>query len=141
MSRSGYTDGCGGWELILWRGAVASAIKGKRGQKFLIEMLAALDAMPEKKLIKGELKNIEGQVCALGSVGSVRGIDMSVVDTEDREEVGKTFNISGAMAAEIQDINDQDLSYNYVNETPEERFMRVRAWVIENIKESSQCLP
>lgn len=35
MSRSGYSDDCYGWELICWRGAVNSAIKGKRGQSFL----------------------------------------------------------------------------------------------------------
>ncbi|KGC50992.1 hypothetical protein DO66_5867 [Burkholderia pseudomallei] len=35
MSRSGYSDDCGGWSLIRWRGAVNSAIKGARGQKFL----------------------------------------------------------------------------------------------------------
>ena len=34
MSRSGYTDECDGWELVRWRGAVNSAIRGKRGQAF-----------------------------------------------------------------------------------------------------------
>ena len=29
MSRSGYTDECDGWELVRWRGAVNSAIRGK----------------------------------------------------------------------------------------------------------------
>ena len=31
MSRSGYEDGLEMWDLIRWRGAVASAIRGKRG--------------------------------------------------------------------------------------------------------------
>lgn len=36
MSRSGYTDDCDDqWALIRWRGAVNSAIKGKRGQQAL----------------------------------------------------------------------------------------------------------
>src|SRR5262245_16738600 len=34
-----------------WRGAVHAAIFGKRGQAFLTELLAALDALPEKKLL------------------------------------------------------------------------------------------
>jgi len=47
MSRSGYSDDCDDqWSLICWRGAVKSAIRGKRGQAFLKEMLAALDALP-----------------------------------------------------------------------------------------------
>lgn len=57
MSRSGYSDDYDGdnWDLIRWRGAVTSAIRGKRGQAFLREALAALDAMPEKQLIAGDL--------------------------------------------------------------------------------------
>jgi hypothetical protein len=46
MSRSGYSDDHSEWDLIRWRGAVASAIRGKRGQAFLRELLVALDAMP-----------------------------------------------------------------------------------------------
>ena len=50
MTRSGYDD-CGDysdWEIIQFRGAVASAIRGKRGQAFLKNMLVALDELPEK---------------------------------------------------------------------------------------------
>lgn len=56
MSRHGYTDSCDdNFALIRWRGAAKSAIRGKRGQAFLRELLAALDAMPEKRLIAREL--------------------------------------------------------------------------------------
>ena len=70
MSRSGYSDD---WDIgdnsgWLYRGAVERAIKGKRGQAFLKEMLAAMDALPEPKLIAEELEQ-EGAVCAIGSVG------------------------------------------------------------------------
>jgi hypothetical protein len=41
MSRSGYSDDCDGWALIRWRGAVNSAIKGRRGQQALREIVAA----------------------------------------------------------------------------------------------------
>lgn len=65
MSRSGYSDECDDWQLIMWRGAVASSMRGRRGQAFLKETLAALDALPEKKLIDYDLER-EGAVCALG---------------------------------------------------------------------------
>ena len=56
MSRSGYTDDFDDqWALIRWRGAVTSAIRGKRGQEFLREMAAAMDAMPEKSLSQKSL--------------------------------------------------------------------------------------
>src|SRR5437879_4918550 len=99
MSRSGYSDdGDNDWGLICWRGAVASAIKGKRGQEFLYEMLHALAALPERKLIANDLE-AEGSVCALGAVGKARGIDMKGIDPEDREKVAEVFGIAPALAA------------------------------------------
>lgn len=61
MSRSGYNDDIDNWALIKWRGQVASAIRGKRGQKMLRDLLAALDAMPEKSLIVHELESESGE--------------------------------------------------------------------------------
>lgn len=129
MSRSGYNDDCDGWELIMWRGAVAKAIKGRRGQAFLREMLMALDAMPEKRLIANELVEA-GEVCAIGSVGAKRGIDMSKIDPQDADSVAKAFGIARALAAEIEFVNDDDYAYNK-KETPEQRWERVRKWVAE----------
>lgn len=45
MSRSGYSEELDQWDLIRWRGQVASAIRGKRGQAFLRAMLAALSLL------------------------------------------------------------------------------------------------
>jgi hypothetical protein len=133
MSRSGYDDGCDdSWSLIRWRGAVASALRGKRGQEFLKEMLAALDALPEHKLIREDLA-VGDAVCAIGAVGKARGIDMSNIDPEDRESVGAAFGISPAMAAEIVYMNDD--WWNARKESPEDRFTRMRGWVAGQIIE------
>jgi hypothetical protein len=123
MSRSGYSEDCWGAEYICWRGAVASAIRGKRGQAFLYEMLQAMAALPEPKLIDGYLEH-EGAVCAIGSVGRARGIDMSGIDVEDRNQVAKLFGIAPALAAEVVYMNDE-ATYS---ETPEQRFQRMRSW-------------
>lgn len=107
MSRSGYTDDNDDqWALIRWRGAVNSAINGKRGQQFLRELAAALDAMPEKRLVANELQ-ADGAFCALGVLGAARGIDMAPVDPEDRERVAKLFGVAAALAAEIMYENDE----------------------------------
>lgn len=132
MSRSGYeeSDGSGdNWANICWRGAVASALRGQRGQAFLRELLAALDALPVKELVEGELE-YNGQVCALGAVGKARGIDMSQIDVYDSRLVAHTFGIADAMAREIEWMNDHSL-YEI---TPAKRFARVRDWVAGNIK-------
>ncbi len=130
MSRSGYSDDCE--HLAMWRGQVASAIRGKRGQAFLREMLEALDALPEKRLIADNLIDSGGGVCAIGSVGLRRGVDMSTLDPQDQETIAHKFGIARQLAAEIAYENDEA----GWNDTPEKRFERVRAWVIDQIKEA-----
>lgn len=127
MSRSGYSDDFDDhWSLIRWRGAVTSAIRGKRGQAFLREMLAALDALPEKKLIADDLE-ADGCVCAIGAVGKARGLDMSELDPYDRETVAARFRIPYSLACEIFFENDGDFFLR--EESPESRFIRMRQWI------------
>ncbi len=134
MNRAAYSDDCGEdqWALIRWRGAVASAIKGKRGQAFLREMLEALDAMPEKRLIREELAK-DGAVCAIGSVGAKRGVDMSALDPGDHYRLSEVFGIPNALVREIEYTND-DCWYG---ETPERRFDRMRKWVVDQLRSPS----
>jgi hypothetical protein len=132
MSRAGYDDSgdMDQWSLIMWRGAVTSALRGKRGQDFLREMLAAMDALPEKKLIKGDLVDKDGCACALGTVALARGADVSNVDPYDHEGIGPLFGIADAMAREVMWENDDG---TWKKETPEERFVRMRGWVVSQI--------
>lgn len=143
MSRSGYSDDCGGWNLICWRGAVKSAIRGKRGQAFLIELRDALDAMPDKRLVTDMLE-ADGQYCALGALGAARGLDMSKIDAHDRESVSQAFGIAEALAAEIVYENDEspgDLvqdevgRWRLIRDTPELRWQRMRKWVENNVRQ------
>ena len=125
MSRSGYSDDCDQWSMILWRGAVKQAIRGRRGQAFLREAIRALDALPEPRLIACDLQAPTGEVCFLGAVGVSRGLDMSDLDPEDIEAVAEAFGISAAMAREIVYENDEA---EWRTVSPEERFRRMRAW-------------
>lgn len=126
MSRSDYDDSCDGWALIRWRGAVNSAIKGKRGQALLSEMAKAFDAMPVKRLIAEELISHEGEVCALGAVAKHKGLNVDGIDPENHSKVCSVFNIADALAREIAFMNDE-----YYGETPEQRWERMRKWVEE----------
>lgn len=129
VSRSNYSDDIHDyWQWICWRGAVNSAIKGRRGQAFLKEMLQALDSLPEHKLIAGELE-ADGAVCAIGAVGKARAIDMTGLDPEDTEAVVGVFGIADSLAREIVYENDE----GGYGDTPEERYIRMRAWVAEKI--------
>lgn len=110
MSRSGYTDDIEDtWRHICWRGAVNSAIRGARGQSFLRELVAALDAMPVKELAAESLVTEDGEFCTLGAVGAARGMDMSAIDPEDWDQVAKAFGVAPAMVREIVYENDEQI--------------------------------
>jgi hypothetical protein len=125
MSRSGYSDDCE--NLGLWRASVANAMRGARGQHFLRKLRDALDAMPVKRLIVDSIANEQGEVCALGAVDP-----HAKVDPEDRHAVGQHFGIAPAMAAEIVYMNDE-YDWGTAFETPESRWVRMRAWVEQQI--------
>lgn len=163
MSRSGYSDECDGWALIRWRGAVASAIRGKRGQQALREIAAALDAMPEKALAADSLVTADGEYCTLGALGAARGMDLAAIDPEDRAAVAEAFGISEALAAEIMFENDNNYWYedarDYFNfvvcgpmrpweshtqlrwrtdpRAAERRWSRMRQWVTSHIRKDN----
>lgn len=135
MSRSGYYEGYDDddqWQLIRYRGMVASATRGKRGQALFKDILIAMNGMPSKRLIARELEQKDGAVCAIGAAGKLRGVDMSKLDPEDAETVAGKFDIADCLAREIVWENDE---CGRRKETPEERFIRMRRWVRSQIKD------
>lgn len=130
MSRSGYDDSPDNdWSLIRWRGQVASAIRGRRGQAFLRELLAALDAMPVKRLIKNEFWN--GEACALGVIAQKRGLDLISVDPDDYDRLAELLGIAHPLVQEIEWENDEALFHC----TPEQRWHWMRSWVASKLIE------
>lgn len=136
MSRAQYDDCLDSWDLIRWRGAVAQATRGARGQAFLREMLAALDAMPEKRLIRNELVRADGAVCALGAVACARGLDASKIEPEEPEQVAGAFGIAPALAREIAYENDEThvMRGDALYDEGERLWRHMRAWVQKQIK-------
>lgn len=123
------------WAYICFRGAVKSAIRGKRGQAFLKELIKALDAMPEKKLIEGELHR-EGEYCAIGTVGAARGVDLDNLDVSDYDKLGEVFGISSKLVQEIEWINDE-LIHAKDSEKDERRWQVVRDWAEAQLTEEA----
>lgn len=148
MSRSGYSDDM---DDVLahgrWRAQVASATRGARGQKFLRELLEALDAMPDKRLITGHLQDRTGCVCALGAIGAKRGMNLPELEDEVKKEsfwddddggiefnnrkLGDKLGIARQLTAEIMYENDEG---TWRDETPEQRWQRMRNWVASHIR-------
>jgi hypothetical protein len=148
MSRSGYTDDYDeGGQFARWRGIVASATRGKRGQKFFRDLLTVLDAMPIKRLVAAEFQTEEGDACALGALGKARGSSLSGILTTDEfgfvdcdhRKLGTLFNIAEQLAQETMWINDEAGPYG--GETDEQRWTRVRAWAAQQIRVTPEELP
>lgn len=137
MSRSGYSEDGDYAGASLWENVVNRSIKGKRGQAFLRELVTALDAMPNKRLIAAELITETGEVCAIGAVCKARGLDVSHVDADCRYDVGKLVGIAPTMAAEIEYQNDEVRCSN----TPEQRWERMRKWAVDKLDSPSQPKP
>lgn len=130
MSRSGYSDDGDGCDMNLYRATVDRALAGKRGQLFLQGLAKALDDMPVKRLIAHELVAENGEACAIGAYCQAKGIDTKDVDYEHPSAVGRLVNISSSMAAEIEYENDERIERE---ETPEQRWTRMRKWVADNL--------
>ena len=135
MSRSGYTDDCEHTgALNLYRANVDRSILSKRGQAFLREMVAALDAMPVKELVAEEIVRDSEHVCAMGAVALARGLNVSELEVDDGEAVGRTFGISRVLACEIAYENDERGAWTGTKETPAERWTRMRKWASDQLR-------
>lgn len=109
MNRSNYSDDLDTWDLIRWRGAVKSAIRGRRGQSLIRELLEALESLPDKRLCANEFAN-DGDYCALGALGRLRGMDLRSLDPGDTTSISAAFGIADALAREIMYENDYSVS-------------------------------
>jgi hypothetical protein len=140
MSRSGYSDDVDQWQLIMYRGRVASATRGRRGQAMLRDLLAALDVMPHKRLIASEFQSGDN-VCALGALAKSRCVDNKYLDAAiengNNDLVAKQFDVATCLVNEVMFENDQDFMAYHSQETPEQRWSRMRAWVASQIRGES----
>lgn len=132
MSRSGYFDGCENFEL--YRGNVERSIAGKKGQKFLKELAKFMDDMLEKKLITNKFIDEDGQCCTIGVFCKAKDIDVSKIDYDDGDAVGKSIGITGMMVREIEYENDEATQYRQQTESPEQRWTRMRKWVASSLR-------
>lgn len=154
MSRSGYVDAdeYDYWTWIRYRGAVNSALKGRRGQKALVELVQALDVMPQKKLAANAFGGQLG-VCALGALAKARGVDLSdlqpdlgscpekaeawEVDEVNWHELGRRLNIAQSMAREVMYENDDE--FDNSEQGQRRRWKRIRDWALAEMTADSRA--
>jgi hypothetical protein len=120
-------------------GALRSAIRGRRGQQLLRDLVAGLDALPVPELAAGALEDPEtGCVCALGAVRLQRGqeavplrFDPSDPDVDWRE-LAEPFDISETLANAVVGQNEYGSQSND-EQSRRRRWLSVRAWAVGNL--------
>ena len=148
MSR--YCEWDGDWEPWMEgqaAGALQSAIRGRRGQQLLRDLIAGLDALPVPELAAGSLEDPEtGCVCAFGAVRLHRGeqnVPLLFHPTDwdaDWRELAKPFNISETLAHAVISANE------YVDSNNDEysrrnRWKSVRAWAVSHLLPQGEVQP
>jgi hypothetical protein len=120
-------------------GALRSAIRGRRGQRLLRDLIAGLDALPVPELAAGSLEDPEtGCVCALGAVRLQRGADavplrFDPTDPDvDWRDLAEPFDISETLADAVVGQNEY---YDGDNDEPSRRcrWRSVRDWAVRNL--------
>jgi hypothetical protein len=141
MSR--YSD-CDDYDWEPWMegqaaGALQSAIRGRRGQQLLRDLVAGLDALPEPELAAGALEDPKtGCLCALGVVRLQRGpeavplrFDPSDPDVDWRE-LAEPFGISETLANAVVSQNEYGSKCND-EQSRRRRWLSVRAWAVGHL--------
>ena len=120
---------------------LAAAIRSKRGQKLLRDLLGALDAMPEKLLIASDFVWPDGKCCALGALGLTRGMDseymqsMGVDCLVDFSKAARAFAAPPSLIEWIMRENDLGMGAQRMNrsEAQKQRWIYMRALVASKI--------
>lgn len=141
MGRFDDYDNDGVMPYELWKANLHRALTGKRGQKALADLEAALLALPDKRLIEGALCE-GGEVCAVGALGAHRLVKkgktwaeaFAELDGEaetDYETVwfGEKLGLTGTLTWEIAHRNDE----TFGTLPPEVRYERMLAWVRQHL--------
>ena len=115
-------------------GALRSAIHGQRGQRFLRDLIDALDALPEPELAAGALEDEEtGCCCAFGAVRRHRGPENVPLGFDPAREdmapdcLAQPFDVSQTLVWAVVQVNEDFTSSNSPD-ARRRRFQEVRRW-------------
>ena len=120
-------------------GAMQSAIRGRRGQQLLRDLIAGLDALPVPELAAGALEDPEtGCVCALGAVRLQRGAEAVPLHFDptdpdiDWRDLAEPFDISETLANAVVSQNEYGSSRND-EQSRRHRWKCVRSWAVGHL--------
>jgi hypothetical protein len=128
-----------------WENNLKQILHGKRGQKVLADLEAALLALPEPRLIEGAICEVtegedgatKAEYCVIGAYAAAKGktpdelAQLGGVYKDEMDEatadLGVSLGMPRTLAWHLGDMNDQAFGES----TPEERYNRMLRWVQE----------
>jgi hypothetical protein len=126
----------------LWDHNLRLALFGRRGQRALADLKAALLALPQKRLIDDKLQ-CNREVCAVGAyvwwqkvkagmdpIAAFDAIPEMSGEDETVDWVAAEAGLSRTLIWDLLYRNDDP----YARLTPEERYTKFLAWIDENLK-------
>ena len=120
-------------------GALQSAIRGRRGQQLLRDLVAGLDALPAPELSAGALEDkATGCCCAFGAVRRYRGAAAVPLYFDPMEEDldpphhAEPFDVAPALAWAVVKVNEGWSDSNQES-ARRQRWTRVRAWAVKHL--------
>ena len=128
MSRITYTEEeAFAGQVALWQANCARSLRGKKGQAELFALREALLALPVKRLLRDELYNDAGEVCAIGAYGKYKGVDIFKYDPEDtcHDDIGVEGGMPRLVAWKVVEMNDEEFD----RVSPEQRYEKMLSWV------------
>lgn len=148
MSRHGYieADEIDHLELGRWRAQVTNAMRGRRGQALLRDLIVGLEAMPPQERELHEIVVDDGEnACALGVVARVRGVDLKDLNPHWDEEfeeydvddidpdwladsLSDRLNIASQLAREVMWENDEHSG------SPAQRWRFMYGWALHRYR-------
>jgi hypothetical protein len=139
MTRLYYDDDLDPSREGLVAGALRSAVRGKRGQRFIRDLVQALDALPSPELAAGALEDEDTECCcAFGAVRRFRGSDAVPLWFDPMEEdltpdhLAEPFNVSETLAWAVVQVNEDGMTGNDVS-TRRHRWNVVKDWAIRQL--------
>lgn len=111
MSRFYEADGENPAENLYWPN-LRRACRSKRGQRVLREVVEALLALPQRRLIANAIKEPSGEVCAVGAVAQYKGVDLGEYregDQEDTIQIGESIGMGRMIPWHLGFMNDTQL--------------------------------
>lgn len=140
------------WMAGQQAGALRAAVRGRRGQAFLRELIDALDALPSQELAAGALEDPEtGCCCAFGAVARARAWGQEEIGFDPMDgdiwrpecRLAEAFDVAETLAWQVIAENEA-LDSSNDRTWRRRRWRHVRNWAaseIESTKPSDEPQP